>query len=241
MMGTQGLAFIGQDLQRLRTMYRLGFRVFGLSGSFADLYGDPSSEHRDAGLSLLGRELVAAVNELPVILDLAHSGRRTLPDTLQLARAPVSSHANTFAVEPTNRNRSDEELRAIADKGGVCGVCALPRAVKEKDPSIRDMLDHIDHALRVAGPKAVGLGLDLMEGFRENKVKSPALVRRRTLRPDIFGTLDDFFNDEIPHGFTGISALPRLTAGMLGRGHSRETVAAVLGRNWLEAVRRFIG
>ena len=240
-MGTQGLSTIGQDLTRVRTMHRFGIRVYGLSGSFGDLYGDASSEFRDAGLSILGRELIAAVNEVPALLDLAHSGRATVRDTLERARAPVSSHANTFAIEPTLRNRSDDEIRAIAQKGGVCGICALPRAVKEKNPGIDDMLDHLDHALKVAGSEHVGLGLDLMEGYRESKTVTPALRRRRTMRPDIFGTLDDFHNDEIPHGFTGIAALPSLTAGMLRRGHDRATVAAVLGGNWLAAFRRFVG
>lgn len=241
MMGTQGVSSVGQDLQRIRTLHRLGFRVFGLSGSFGDQFGDASSEFRNAGLSILGRELVAAVNELPAMLDLAHSSRRTVPDALALARAPISSHANTYAVEPTERNRSDDELREIAVRGGVCGICALPRAVKEKEPSLEHMLQHIDHALKTAGEQRVGLGLDLMEGFRESKTKSPALVRRRTLRPDIFGTLDDFFNDDIPHGFSGITSLPQLTAGLLARGHSQVTVAGVLGGNWLDAVKRFVG
>ena len=71
----------------------------------------------------------------------------------------------------------------------MIGVCALPRAVKAADPSIHHMLDHVDHITKLVGSTHVGFGLDLMEGYRENKTVSPALLRRRTLRPDIFGSM----------------------------------------------------
>jgi membrane dipeptidase len=123
----------------------------------------------------------------------------------------------------------------------MIGVCALPRAVKARGPSLHHMLDHIDHIARLVGPTHVGLGLDLMEGYRENKTVSPALLRRRTLRPDIFGSMEDFFNDELPHGFKSISSLSALTQGLVDRGHNEDEIAAILGGNWLRTVETFIG
>ena len=80
-----------------------------------------------------------------------------------------------------------------------------------------------------------------MEGFRENKTVSPALLRRRTMRPEIFGTMEDFFNDELPYGFNSIVALPALTQGLMDRGYSSSDVSAILGGNWLRTIERFIG
>jgi membrane dipeptidase len=241
LMGTQGASFVGEDLSRLRLMSRLGLRCLGLHGSFANLYGDASAEHRDAGLTLLGQELIDAVNELPMLLDVCHSGHQASFEAIARARAPICSHANSFSVEPTNRNRKDDAIAALAAKGSMIGVCALPRAVKAKDPALSHMLDHIDHIARSVGPTHVGLGLDLMEGFRENKIVSPALLRRRTLRPDIFGTMEDFFNDELPYGFKSISALPDLTRGLVDRGYAPAQIAGILGGNWLRTIETFIG
>jgi microsomal dipeptidase-like Zn-dependent dipeptidase len=240
-MGTQGASIVGEELSRLRLLSRLGLRCLGLHGSFANLFGDASAEYRDGGLTLLGRELIDAVNELPLLLDVAHCGHATASEAIARARAPVCSHANSFAVEPTNRNRKDEDIRALAAKGSMIGVCALPRAVKAKDPSIQHMLDHVDHIAKLTGPQHVGLGLDLMEGYRENKTVSPALLRRRTLRPDIFGSMEDFFNDDLPHGMNSIAALPQLTQGLLDRGHPPADVKAILGGNWLRTIETFIG
>jgi membrane dipeptidase len=240
-MGTQGTTFVGDDLSRLRLMNRLGLRCVGLHGSFANLYGDASAEHRDGGLTLLGQELIDAVNELPMLLDVCHSGHQASLEAIARARAPICSHANSFTIEPTNRNRKDEAIIALAAKGSMIGVCALPRAVKAKDPSLSHMLDHIDYITGLVGPAHIGIGLDLMEGYRENKTVSPALLRRRTLRPDIFGTMEDFLNDDLPHGFKSIVALPALTQGLLDRGHPPAEVAAILGGNWLRTIETFIG
>jgi membrane dipeptidase len=240
-MGTQGASIVGEELSRLRLLSRIGLRCLGLHGSFANLYGDASAEYRDGGLTLLGRELVDAVNELPILLDVAHCGHATATEAIARARAPICSHANSYSIEPTNRNRKDEDIRALATKGGMIGVCGLPRAVKAKDPSIHHMLDHVDHIAKLIGPDRVGFGLDLMEGYRENKTVSPALLRRRTLRPDIFGSMEDFFDDDLPHGMNTITALPRLTQGLMNRGHPDAAVRGILGGNWLRTIEAFIG
>jgi membrane dipeptidase len=136
-------------------------------------------------------------------------------------------------VAPTDRNRKDAEITGLVEKGGMIGLCGLPRSIAETDPSIEHMLDHADHVRRLVGAAHLGLGLDLMEGFRANKTTNPALIRRRTLRPDIFGTMDDFWNDDLARGFNSIAHLPDLVQGLLDRGWPRDEVEGVFGRNWL--------
>src|SRR5690606_28661660 len=133
-----------------------GLRCLGLHGSFANLYGDASAEQRDGGLTLLGQELIDAVNEVPILLDVCHSGHQASLEAISRARAPICSHANSYSVEPTNRNRRDDAILALAAKGSMIGVCALPRAIKAKDPSLHHMLDHIDHIAKLVGPAHVG-------------------------------------------------------------------------------------
>jgi membrane dipeptidase len=240
-MGTQGTSVLGEDLWRLRILHLLGLRVVGLNGSFGNLFGAGSAETGDAGVTFLGRDLIEIINGLGMMLDLSHCGHRTTHDAIALARAPVCSHANAFAIEPTDRNRKDDDIVAMAQKGGVIGICALPRAVKERSPNLQHLLDHLDHVISLVGSDHVGIGLDLMEGYRENKTSSPGMMRRRTLRPDIFGTVEDYYNDDLPEGLSSISQLANLTAGLLERAHSEAVIANVLGGSWFAAFKKFVG
>ena len=149
--------------------------------------------------------------------------------------------SNAYAVNANDRNKKDEVLRIVAAKGGAIGLNALPRTVKAEDPGIEDMLRHLDHLLAVMGPEHVGLGLDYVEGFKDAGHILPQSIRNRTLRPDIFGSVDDFLNQSYPRGLEDIRKAPNLTQGMCDRGHSDKDIKAVLGESWLSAIERNIG
>jgi len=231
--GTQGSAMVDLDFHRLRTMTRMGMRYFGLAYTGATLFADGCGEKRDAGLSFAGEELVDAVNELGLILDLSHAGHRARAEGAARARYPVCTHSNAYAVCANDRNTRDETARAIGEKGGIMGVCGLPRSVKEAEPTLNDMLEHGEHWIRTVGIEHVGIGLDFTEGYKATKLLRPHTVRWRTLRPDIFGTVDEFLTQDYPRGLSTILELANFTQGLFDRGYTREQTAAVLGGNWL--------
>jgi membrane dipeptidase len=241
MLITQAADMIGNDLKRVGIMHKLGYRILGLCYTFANLVGDGCGERRNAGISFLGRELIAAVNELPMMLDVSHSGHQTSLDAVELARRPCATHANAYAVVANDRNKKDEVLKFIAAKGGVVGLCGLPRSVHHPDPTLAHMLDHLDYLVKTMGAAHVGLGLDYVEGYKEAGVVLPQSRRNRTLRPDIFGSVDDFLNQAYPRGLEDIRKAPNLTQGMLDRGYSEEAVKQVLGESWLRAIETHIG
>ena len=241
MLVTQAVDMIGADLKRVGIMHRLGFRILGLCYTFANLCGDGCGERRNAGLSFLGRDLVAAVNELPMMLDVSHSGHQTSLEAVELATKPCITHANAYAVVANDRNKKDEVLRIVAAKGGVIGLCGLPRSVHHPDPSLSHMLDHLDHLVKTMGAAHVGLGLDYVEGFKKAGFVLPQSRRNRTLRPDIFGSVDDFLNQEYPRGLEDIRKARNLTQGMLDRGYEAENIRHVLGESWLRAIQKNIG
>ena len=241
MLITQAADMIGTDLKRVGIMHRLGFRILGMCYTFANLAGDGCGERRNAGLSFLGRELVAAVDELPMMLDVSHSGHQTSLEAVQLARAPCITHANAYAVTANDRNKHDEVLRIVAEKGGVIGLCGLPRAVHHPDPTLAHMLDHLDYLVKTMGAEHVGLGLDYVEGYKDAGVVLPQSRRNRTLRPDIFGSVDDFLNQSYPRGLEDIRQAPNLTQGMLDRGYDSKRVKWVLGESWVRAIEKNVG
>ena len=235
-LGTQGSEALGKEVRRVRLLHRLGVRVVGLAYTGATLLGDGCGETRDAGLSFLGREFVEAVNELPMLLDLSHSGHRTRLEAATLARHPVCTHSNAYAVNPNDRNTKDEVARIVADKGGVMGVCGLVRSVAPEGATIEHMLDHLDHYAGTLGTRHVGLGLDFTEAYQD-AYRAGRPTRKphkwRDLRPDIFGTTEDFFLQDYPRGLQSIRLLPNFTQGMLDRGYGHGQVAEVMGGSWL--------
>lgn len=240
-MGTQGSMMVDRDLYRLEIMARLGLRFFGLAYTGATLFADGCGELRDAGVSFLGRELIDAVNRLPLLLDLSHCGHRTRAEATELARAPVCTHSNAYGLNANDRNTKDPTVKAIIAKGGAIGVCALPKPVKAADATVEDMLDHCDYFVKLVGDGHVGIGLDFIEGYKADGKILPDSRRWRTYRPDIFGTVDEFLTLSYPRGLSTILELPNYTQGLFDRGYTEAQVAGLLGGNWLRVFREKIG
>ncbi|MEO3429288.1 membrane dipeptidase [Pelagibius sp. CAU 1746] len=239
--GTQGSVMVEDKLDRIPIMHRLGMRYFGLAYTGATLLADGCGETRDAGVSFLGKEAIEIVNRLPLILDLSHCGHATRAEATELSRAPVCTHSNAYSINANDRNTKDETAKAIAAKGGVIGICGLPKSVRAKDPEIDHMLDHCDYYRDLIGCDHIGLGLDFTEAYRADGHIMPASRRWRTYRPDIFGTVDEFLTQTYPKGLSTILELPNFTQGLIDRGYSEQQVAAILGGNWLRNFRTFVG
>src|SRR5690606_23579948 len=138
---------VEDDLHLLDTYKALGVGVIQLTYNVRNRLGDGASEETDAGLSHFGIAFVRRCNELGIIVDCSHTGARTTLDAIEVSSQPVIfSHANARAVHPSNRNITDEQIRALAAKGGVIGVVGFPGFVSHMArPSLDRFIDHIDH------------------------------------------------------------------------------------------------
>ena len=239
-MGTQGSAFVEKDLYRVELLYRLGLRICGLAYTGGTLHADGCGETRDAGLSFLGIELIEIVNKLPMLLDLAHCGHRTRAEATRLARAPVCTHSNSYAVNANDRNTKDETAREIVVKGGMLGICGLPKTVWPRNATLDHMLDHVDHYAQTIGHQNVGFGCDFVAAYKASGERLPASKRWRTFRPDVFGTVEEFLTQSYPAGLTQIRELPNLTQKLFDRGYSEAQVAGIIGGNWLRVFRSLV-
>lgn len=238
---TQAADMIEKDLSRVRKLHDLGFRVLGVCYTFANLLGCGCGELRDGGLTFMGKDFVAAVNELPMLLDVSHAGHQTSLDAVNLARAPVVTHGNAYAITPNDRNKKDEVLKIVSAKGGAIGLNAMPKPVAAQDASLEHMLRHVDYITGKFGMQSMGLGLDYVEGFKNEGKVLPQSVRNRTLRPDIFGSVDDFLHQDYARDLEKIEKLPNLTRGLQAKGYVDDDVRGILGGNWLRTFERFVG
>ncbi|MEH6417947.1 dipeptidase [Pseudomonas sp. CGJS7] len=232
----QDSAPIGEKLERIDDFYRLGLRTVQLTYNVRNLAGDGCMEAGDAGLSKFGHSLIERLNERRILLDLAHSGRRTATEAIAASKAPMLiSHTGCAALVDRPRNKTDAELRAVAERGGVVGIYLMPFLRESGQPMAADVIRHIEHALKVCGEDHVGIGTDnivspvaLTEKYKRQHAES--IRERRKLgisAPGESETVYLFIPDlNTPRRFETL-------AGLLSqRGHSDGVIGKVLGGNF---------
>ncbi|MBQ9888541.1 MAG: dipeptidase [Bacteroidales bacterium] len=177
-LGMENGSPIQDSLSLLRFFYRSGVRYMTLTHNGDNLICDSAAgSGRWGGLSPFGREVVREMNSLGMIVDLAHCSDKTFTDCLELSVAPiVSTHSSCRALASHRRNMADWMLKELAAQGGVCQINFypvflsdefaavhddnIPQSGTEVLPSYRRVVDHIDHAVEVAGIDHVGVGSD---------------------------------------------------------------------------------
>jgi membrane dipeptidase len=159
--GIQGTAALGENLQHLDTLCNAGVRIFQLTYNRRCLVGDGCLEPGNAGLSKLGVTLVAELNKRDAAIDLAHAGERTTLEAIDASTKPIAiTHTGCAALVPNPRNKTDNELRRVAEKGGYVGIYLMPFLRAQGQPMAEDLIRHIDHAVEICGEDHVGIGTD---------------------------------------------------------------------------------
>ena len=159
--GFQDTSALDGDLQRLAMFHGFGVRIVQPVYNRRNLMGDGCLEPADGGLSTLGRELVAEINRLKILLDLSHAGARTQADGIAASKVPMAiTHTGCRALVDVPRNTHDRELKAVADRGGVVGIYFMPFLRASGQPHAEDLIKHLEHAVNVCGEDHVGLGTD---------------------------------------------------------------------------------
>ena len=159
--GTQDTSMVGEFLDRLAEMKKSGIRIVQLTYNLRNLSGDGSLEPRNAGISKLGRDTIARIEQEKLLLDLSHGGAKTIAEAIAAAKRPLTiSHTGSRALYDHPRNVSDESMKAVADKGGVVGVYFMPFLVPSSHPTTEDLLRHLDHVANLVGEDHISVGTD---------------------------------------------------------------------------------
>jgi membrane dipeptidase len=155
-----GVAF-ETDLTRLEALHTLGLRVVQPTYNRRNLLGDGCLEPGNSGLSRTGITAIERMNEIGILVDLSHCGRQTAADAIRVSKKPVAfTHTGCAALADHPRNRTDAELRAVADKGGVSGIYFMPYLSEGRQPTAADIVRHLEHMVQVAGEDHVSIGTD---------------------------------------------------------------------------------
>lgn len=241
-LGFQGANWVGADLSRIEAMAELGVGVVDLAYNRGNTLGDGCCEHRDAGLTMLGQDAVETCNEQGIVLDVSHCNDATTMDVVDQSEDPViASHIGCRALaNAQGRAKTDEQLRAIADGGGVNCITPFPPVIKRdsethqvQEATVQDVLDHIDHAVEVAGVERVAFGGDMSDRTldQESISEGSNLNVWRKTHPEVYGDGPTDRMDPYPEHLSRYTELPNLTAGLVDRGYSDEAVRKILGGN----------
>lgn len=229
-----GVAF-QDDIDRLEALHHLGIRVIQPTYNRRNLLGDGCLVPANSGLSAAGFEAVEVMNELGILVDLSHCGRRTAMDAIKASKQPVAfTHTGSYTLAKHPRHRTDEEMKAVADTGGVVGVFIMPYLSEGKQPTGDDVICHIEYILNVVGEDHVSMGtdgslspVDLTPEFKENFRKSTAERRHRGVAAPFETETGYLFANDL----NTANRFETLSGMLLKRGHSPERVKKIIGGN----------
>ena len=242
--GFQDTTMYGEDLERVDLFHDLGVRIVQLTYNRRNLVGDGCMEPGNAGLSRFGLELLARLNERGTLADLSHCGQSTTREGILQSKRPVAiTHTGCAALTDAPRNKRDEELRLLAERGGVAGIYVMPYLRRQGQVVADDVIRHLEHALDVCGEDHVGIGTDgttsgveITEDYRKQFAAEIAERARRGIaapgeRADSYTFAPDLNTP---------SRFERLALLLSRRGHSDARIEKVLGANFARLFREVI-
>ncbi len=161
---------LGSDIRQIEKFHKIGVRAITLchnkNNNICDASMDSVAEH--GGLSGFGYKVVREMNRLGIIIDLSHASSETLSDVLEVSKLPVIvSHSGVYSIKNHRRNLKDEEILAIAAKGGLVQVATGKFFLSDKPKNmvtVADIADHIDYVRNLVGIEHVGIGTDFDGG-----------------------------------------------------------------------------
>lgn len=232
----QNTTQFGNDPDRIDLFHRMGLRSCQLTYNTRNLLGVGCWE--PGGITEVGRTMIARMNARGMLIDLSHANMQTMAETIAASRAPVIiSHTACMAVHENRRNTTDANLRALANRGGLVGICQMrPFLTALKKDNLPAYFEHIMHAVNVAGAEHVCIGSD-----RD--------YRRVELTPEYLAELkkeegSQVVENELPYFIDALNGARRMEVvwdGLVQRGLPSRDVARIMGTNLLRVYRDVIG
>ena len=236
-LGWQNLTGIEDRIEYLELFKALGVGIMQIAYNTQNLVGTGCYESRDAGLSDFGHEVIAEMNRLGILCDLSHVGAKTSEDVIKASKKPCAyTHCLPAALKAHPRNKSDEQLRFIAGRGGFVGVTMFPPFLRRgTDSTVDDYVEAIEHVIGLCGEDQVGFGTDFTQGYDREFFDWITHDKGYARKLTEFG---DIVN---PAGMREIKDYPNLTAAMEKRGWKEGRIRKVMGENWVRLLEEVWG
>ncbi|MGB3148368.1 MAG: membrane dipeptidase [Paracoccaceae bacterium] len=237
--GSQNPSMIEDDIGLVEVLHRLGLRFMQLTYNNQSLLATGCYEADDTGLTRMGREVVAEMNRVGMVVDMSHSAERSTLEAIEHSTRPIAiTHANPHSWHPALRNKSEKVMKALAESGGMLGFSVYPHHLKGGGScSVSEFCSMIARTADLIGVGNIGIGTDLcqdqpdsvVEWMRSGRWTKKVDFGEGSAAAPGFPPMPEWFNDN--RDFSNIAK------GLKGVGMSEDEVSAVMGGNWL----RFFG
>lgn len=232
--GAQNPSCIEDDIGLVEILHRLGLRFMQLSYNNQSLLATGCYEAEDPGLTRMGREVVAEMNRVGMVVDMSHSADRSTLQAVEQSSRPIAiTHANPALWHPARRNKPDAVLAALAETGGMLGFSLYPHHLK--GGSACDLHEFCTMIARTAerfGSHFLGIGSDLCQD-QPDSVVTWMRTGRWTKRIDYGeGSKDAPGFPAMPSWFRDNRDFGNISKGLAAVGFSASEIAALMGGNW---------
>lgn len=222
--GSEGLSYIGKNIDLLNVLYMFGVRHASLTWNEENELATGVSGDPNRGLTQIGKKAIKRLEQLGMIVDVSHANDKTFWDICDITTKPIiASHSNCRALCNAKRNLTDEQLRAIAQKGGVVGLNAFADFVADnkEERDIYHLADHLDHMVEIMGIDHVGLGFDFDDYLTGE-------------------TLSFFAEGDSPSTieFENITKVPKLIEIFKERGYCEEDIEKIKYKNFVRTIKK---
>lgn len=236
-LGWQNLTGIEDQLGYLQLFKELGVGIMQIAYNTQNLVGTGCYESRDGGLSDFGHEVIAEMNRLGILCDLSHVGAKTSEDVIKASKKPVAyTHCLPGALKAHPRNKSDEQLRFIVERGGFVGVTMFPPFLRRgTESTVDDYVEAIEYVIQLCGEDQVGFGTDFTQGYDRKFFEWITHDKGYARKLTEFGEIVN------PAGIREIKDYPNLTAAMQKRGWKESRIRKVMGENWVRLLKEVWG
>lgn len=236
-LGFQDTTPIEGDLANLDSFANFGVGVIQLTYNVRNLVGDGCLEPANGGLSRFGHQVVERMDQLRILVDLSHCGKATTADAIRASTRPVAiTHSGCNAVARHPRGKDDEELRALADRGGVIGIYLMPFLTPGRPARSADLVAHLEHALDTCGEDHVGIGSDLSTTPIPDSAEYWSAHREFVSSRIARGVAAPYEDPDILFNVVDLNhprRLEMIADALAARGHPARVVEKVIGGNWV--------
>ena len=239
-LGAQNCSPIEDDIDLVAIMRQLGLLIMQLTYNNQSLLACGCYEAEDSGITRFGRQVIAEMNRVGMVIDMSHSAERSTLEAIELSQRPVIiSHANPNSFHPARRNKSDKVLRAIAECDGLLGFSAYPFHLKNgSDCTLEDYCDMIANTADLMGIEHIAIGTDLCQDQPTSILEW--MRNGRWSRQMDYGEGSQS-NAGWPSPLSWLRDnrdFPNLIQGLRDRGFDDDSVERIMGRNWVELLER---
>ena len=238
-LGAQNCAPLDDDVGLVSVMADAGLKVMQLTYNNLSLIGAGCAELDDPGISRFGREVIAEMNRVGMVIDLSHSAERTSLEAVELSQRPVAvTHANPRFFRDTPRNKSEAVIRAVAERGGLFGFSLYPPHLRDgAETPLDDFTAMVARAADIAGVHALGIGSDLCQGWDGATIDYMRNGRWRVVPEDERAAFAAMPWPAQPPWFQRAADMPALGEALRARGFDAGEVAGIMGDNWARFLR----